>query len=59
MIDAHNLSPQESSKEKCKKVETSGQQTKQFITKSMEYNNTDDTYFIVYGQVIVSMQKSA
>jgi hypothetical protein len=50
MIDAHNLSPQESPKEKCKKVDTSGQQTKQFITKSMEYNNTDDTILLSMGK---------
>jgi hypothetical protein len=36
MIEAHNLSPQESSKEKGKKVEKSVRQTKQSITKSIE-----------------------
>jgi hypothetical protein len=37
MIVAHNLSPQESSKEKGKNVEKSFRQTKQIITKSMEH----------------------
>jgi acetamidase/formamidase len=46
MIVAHNLSTQESSKEKGKNVEKSVRQTKQIITKSMEENETDATILL-------------
>ena len=50
MIVAHNLSPQESSKEKGKNVEKSIRQTKQIITKSMEENETDATILLSMGK---------
>lgn len=46
MIEPHNLSPPESSKDKGKKVERSFRQTKQIITKSMEEHDTDATIYI-------------
>ena len=50
MIEAHNLSPQESAKEKDKKVEKSVRQTKQSITKSMEENDKDATILLSMGK---------
>lgn len=50
MIEAHNLSPQESSKEKGKKVEKSVRQTKQSITKSIEENDKDATILLSMGK---------
>jgi hypothetical protein len=50
MIVAHNLSPQESSKEIGKNVEKSVRQTKQIITKSMEENETDATILLSMGK---------
>jgi hypothetical protein len=49
MIEAHNLSPQESSKEKGKKVEKSVRQTKQSIAKSIEENDKDATILLSMG----------
>ena len=50
MIEAHNLSPQESSKEKDKKLEKSVRQTKQSITKSIEENDKDATILLSMGK---------
>jgi hypothetical protein len=50
MIEAHNLSPQESSKDKDKKVQKSVRQTKQSITKSIEENDKDATILLSMGK---------
>ena len=59
MIVAHNLSTQESSKEKGKNVEKSVRQTKQIITKSMEKNDTDATILLSWANHTVSMKENA
>ena len=59
MIVAHNLSTQESSKEKGKNVEKSVRQTKQIITKSMEENDTDATILLSWSNHTVSMKENA
>jgi hypothetical protein len=59
MIVAHNLSPQESSKEKGKNVEKSVRQTKQIITKSMGENDTDATILLSWANHTVSMTENA